>query len=210
MPSLELLLPFLLATAVFAFIPGPGMFYMSIQTMVRGRQAGWLSAAGFHLAGYLHILAASFGITILLQAVPVFFEAMKLLGAGYLIWMGVKMIRDARREGRSPELPPQPPASRAFKDSFFVEILNPKTALFFLAFLPQFASPDAAAPLWLQIVILGALANLAFSATDVICVLFSERLAAWASRSRGMARIGQEIGGGLFVAIGLHIALRSE
>lgn len=210
MPSLEMLLPFLVATTVFAFIPGPGMFYMSVQTMVRGRQAGCLSAAGFHLAGYLHIFAAAFGITILLQAVPAFFVVLKLLGAGYLIWMGVKMIWEARKQGVVPTLPPQPPALRAFKDSLTVEILNPKTALFFLAFLPQFAAPEASAPLWLQIVILGALANFAFSATDVLCILFSERLALWAARSRGLARIGQQIGGSLFVALGLQVALRNE
>lgn len=210
MPSLEVLFPFLVATVVFAFIPGPGMFYMSVQTMVRGRQAGWLSAAGFHLAGYLHIFAAAFGVTLLLQAMPTFFAVLKLLGAAYLIWMGAKMILEARKQGVVPTLPPQPPALRAFKDSFAVEILNPKTALFFLAFLPQFASPDASAPLWLQIVILGAVANLAFSATDIVCVLFSERLALWAARSRGLARIGQQIGGGLFVAMGVHIALRND
>lgn len=210
MPPLELLMPFIIATCVFAFIPGPGMLYMSIQTMARGRSAGWLSATGFHLGAYLHIFAAAFGITILLQAIPILFAVLKLIGAAYLIWMGTKLILDARKHGVQAEPSPRRSAQQAFKDSLIVGILNPKTALFYLAFLPQFTSPDASAPLWLQIVILGTMANFAFSATDVICVLFSEQLAKWAAASRGIARIGQQIGGGIFVAMGLRLALRNE
>lgn len=210
MPPFELLLPFIIATVGFAFIPGPGMFYMSVQTMARGRGAGWLSAAGFHLAGYVHIVAAAFGVTLLLQSLPSVFLALKLAGAAYLVWMGVKLVLDGRGRLVGARPAPWPTARRAFKDSLTVELLNPKTALFFLAFLPQFASPQAAAPIWAQIVVLGACANVMFSATDVICIVFSERLAVWASASRGVARIGRRIGGGVFVAMGLHLALKTE
>jgi len=210
MPSFELLLPFIIATFGFAFSPGPGMFYMSIQTMARGRRAGWLSAAGFHLGAYVHIFLAAFGVTVLLQSLPFLFSALKLAGAAYLMWMGVKIIFD--RESRitvTKQVSP-PSARQAFKDSLTVELLNPKTALFFLAFLPQFASPEATAPIWAQIVILGACANVMFSATDAICILFSERLAVWTSTSRGMARIGRQIGGSVFVGMGLHLALKNR
>lgn len=210
MPPFELLLPFILATSIFAFVPGPGMFYMSIQTMARGRRAGWLSAAGFHLGAYFHIFAAAFGVTILLQSLPFLFFALKLAGAAYLIWMGVKIILDSQSRVAGAKLAPRQSARLAFKDSMFVELLNPKTALFFLAFLPQFASPEASAPIWAQVVILGAFANTMFSATDVLCILFSERLAVWASASRGMARIGRQIGGSVFVVMGLHLALKSD
>lgn len=210
MPPFELLLPFIIATSGFAFIPGPGMYYMSIQTMARGRRAGWLSAAGFHLGAYVHIFAAAFGVTVLLQSLPFLFLALKLAGAAYLIWMGVKMMLDGQSRVTGTELAPRQSARQAFKDSLAVELLNPKTALFFLAFLPQFASPEAAAPIWAQIVILGACANVMFSATDAICILFSERLAVWASASRGMARIGRQIGGSVFVVMGLHLALKNR
>ncbi|MDA1309995.1 MAG: LysE family translocator [Proteobacteria bacterium] len=210
MPPFELLLPFIIATSVFAFVPGPGMFYMSIQTMARGRRAGWLSAAGFHLGAYVHIFAAAFGATILLQSLPFLFSTLKLAGAAYLVWMGVKIILDSQSWVAGPKLAPQQSARLAFKDSLTVELLNPKTALFFLAFLPQFASHEATAPIWAQIVILGACANIMFSATDVICILFSERLAVWASSSRAIARIGRRIGGSIFVAMGLHLALKSD
>ena len=210
MPPFELLLPFIIATSVFAFVPGPGMFYMSIQTMARGRRAGWLSAAGFHLGAYFHIFAAAFGVTALLQSLPFLLFALKLAGATYLIWMGVKIILDSQSPVAGPQLAPRQSARLAFRDSLTVELLNPKTALFFLAFLPQFASPEAAAPIWAQIIILGACANFMFSATDVLCILFSERLVVWASASRRIARIGRQIGGSVFVVLGLHLAFKND
>ena len=208
MPPFEILLPFIIATSAFAFIPGPGMFYMSIQTMARGRRAGWLSAAGFHFGAYIHIGAAAFGVTVLLQSLPFLFFALKLAGAAYLIWMGVKIMLDGQSRVTGTKLIPRQSPRQAFKDSLTVELLNPKTALFFLAFLPQFASPEAAAPIWAQIVMLGACANVMFSATDVICILFSEKVTGWASASHRMARVCRQIGGSAFIAMGLHLAFK--
>jgi threonine/homoserine/homoserine lactone efflux protein len=93
MLSLELLLPFFVASAVFACIPGPGMFYAAAQTIAHGRRVGWLSAIGFHLGGFVHIMAAAFGMAILLKTVPVLYVIVKLLGATYLIWLGIKYFR---------------------------------------------------------------------------------------------------------------------
>jgi threonine/homoserine/homoserine lactone efflux protein len=210
MPPFELLLPFFVATIGFAVVPGAGMLYMSIQTMTAGRRAGWLSAAGFHLAGYAHIAAAAFGVALLLQALPVLFAALKLAGAAYLVWMGLRIIRDRGRPVACAATAPLRSARRAFRDSLTVELLNPKTALFFLAFLPQFASPDVAASVWLQIVVLGFFANVVFSATDMVCIVLAERLAAWAAASRRLARIGRQLGGWLFVAMGLYLAFEHQ
>jgi threonine/homoserine/homoserine lactone efflux protein len=206
MPPFELLLPFFVTSVGFAVLPGAGMVYMSIQTMAHGRRAGWLSAAGFHLAGYAHVGAAAFGVAVLLQALPALLTALKLAGAGYLVWMGIRIMRDGRRPGARPA----PPRLRAFRDSLAVELLSPKTALFFLAFLPQFAAPEAAAPVWAQVVIFGGVANAVFSATDVACILLAERLAAWAAASRRLARAARQLGGGLFVAVGVHMAWESR
>ena len=169
MPPAEFLIPFLVATSVFAFTPGPGMFYMAVQTMAHGARTGWLSSIAFHIASYVHILLAAFGITILLKTAPILLGALKLAGAAYLIWMGTRMLlkRD-RNSGSSPPLSSKP-SSDAFRDSLTVEILNPKSALFYFAFLPQFTTPDAPADIWLQILVLGAIANAMFSITDIGC-----------------------------------------
>ena len=151
MPSYDLLIPFFVAAAIFACVPGPGMFYAAAQTIARGRRAGWLSALGLHIGGYAHIAAAAFGLTLLLQAVPLLYAVVKLVGAAYLIWLGVKLF--------TAPMPPVAPASasgapshrRAIRQSMIVEMLNPKTALFYLAFLPQFTDISAPLPVWAQI-----------------------------------------------------------
>ena len=89
MPPFELLLPFFVASAVFAYVPGPGMFYAAAQTIAHGRCAGWPSAIGFHLGGFVHITAAAFGLAILLKTVPALYAIVKLLGAIYLVWLGI-------------------------------------------------------------------------------------------------------------------------
>jgi len=97
MPSFELLAPFFVASAIFACVPGPGMFYAAAQTIAQGRRAGWLSALGFHLGGFVHISAAAFGLAILLKTVPVFYVVARLAGAAYLIWLGIKYFRGLGR-----------------------------------------------------------------------------------------------------------------
>ena len=144
--------------SVCAFVPGPGMLYALAQTMASGRRAGRYAAIGFHLAGFGHI-AAAFGVTILLQMIPALFIIMKAVGAAYLIWLGVRYLI-----GEAPLALPSGPgsstaATRALKDSIVVEALNPKSALFFLAFLPQFTDPSANLPIWAQIVVLGIIVN---------------------------------------------------
>lgn len=206
MPSHELLLPFFVATAVFACVPGPGMFYAAVQTIARGRRAGWHSAIGFHLAGYLHIFAAAFGLAILLETIPVLYAVVKFCGAAYLIWLGVKLFRSQAALAVPPGKTEPKPHRRALRDSMTVEVLNPKTALFFLAFLPQFTDASAGLPVWAQILVLGSIVNLVFSATDVACVLLSERMTRLLVASQAARRLAQRIGGGILVALGINLA----
>src|SRR3546814_12216711 len=126
------------------------MFYAAAQTIARGRRAGWLSAAGFHLGGYVHISAAAFGLAIVLETVPVLYTVAKLAGAVYLIWLGVRLFLSPRPLGRSLVGSEVRPYSHAIRDSIIVEVLNPKTALFLLAFLPQFTHLSAPLPAWDQ------------------------------------------------------------
>lgn len=205
MPPAELLIPFLIATSVFAFTPGPGMFYMAVQTMAHGAAAGWLSSFAFHLASYLHILLAAFGIAVLLQAAPYLLLILKLAGASYLIWMGVRMFLNKDNHLHASTMP-RKPSSQAFKDSLIVEILNPKSSLFYFAFLPQFISVNETAQLWFQIILLGAIANVMFSITDVACILSARLVAGWASSSAGFSTWGRRLGGSILIAMGGKVA----
>src|SRR5919108_1237924 len=105
-PSTDLLIPFFLASAVFACVPGPGMFYAAARTLASGRKAGWWSVLGFHIAGLGHVAAAAFGVSTLLAVVPALFTEMKLVGAAYLIWLGIRYLGSARSLVSAPGKPP--------------------------------------------------------------------------------------------------------
>lgn len=206
MPSFEILLAFLITTALFAYMPGPAMIYVSAQTIARGQWAGLMAALGVHLGGYAHVLLAAFGLAALLTAVPTLYFAIKIAGAGYLIFLGVMMI--ARREKTGPTQAPQTKsAKRAFFESISVEVLNPKTALFFVSFLPQFASLEASLPLWAQLLILGTIVNLMFSSADLMCVLFAGWMVKRLTNSNARSVWLQRIGGTFLVGLGAKLAL---
>ena len=205
MPSLDLLIPFFVATAIFACVPGPGMIYAAAQTIARGHRAGWLSAAGLHIGGYAHVLAAAFGLAVVLQAVPILYAIVKLAGAAYLIWLGFRLLRTPKPLAVSVAQPARPPRHSVW-ESIVVEVLNPKTALFYLAFLPQFTDPSAALPVWVQVVVLGAVVNVMFSITDAACILLSEGMTRVLVPSRAAGRIARWVGGGVLVGLGLNVA----
>jgi threonine/homoserine/homoserine lactone efflux protein len=207
MPGPDILIAFLLATAVFAYMPGPAMLYAAAQTIARGRRAGWLAALGIHVGGYVHVAAAALGLAVLFAAVPVLYLVLKLAGAVYLIWLGVQMILSrASMAGVSPQIAALSPR-RAFWESITVEVLNPKTALFYLAFLPQFTDPGAALPIWAQLFILGTVVNVMFSSADVACVLLADRVTGALRASDRAARLVRRLGGGILVALGVNVAL---
>ncbi len=169
MLSLELLIPFAVATLTFAFIPGPAMLYMTAQTVAHGRNAGLMAAVGVHLGCYVHIVAAAVGLASLITHSPVVYMIIRFAGAAYLIWLGLAIFFDWNKSNDQT----RSPATKTFLDSIVVEVLNPKTALFFVTFLPQFVQPDAEFPLWLQFLVLGIVVNLIFSVADVAAVAFA-------------------------------------
>jgi hypothetical protein len=114
------------------------------------------------LAGYVHVIAAALGLAVLFTTVPVLYTALKLVGAVYLIWLGIKMFRTDATPTALPGKMPEKSARKAFWESATVEILNPKTAIFYLAFLPQFADPMASMAIWAQLLILGTIVNVVF------------------------------------------------
>lgn len=207
MPSTDLLFAFFLAAAVFAYMPGPAMLYTTAQTIARGRRAGWMAALGIHLGGYVHVLAAAFGLAALFAVVPALYVMVKLAGGAYLIWLGVMLITARSETSTAPAAMAPKSPRRAFWESVTVEVLNPKTALFFLAFLPQFTDPAASLPIWAQLLVLGAIVNAMFSSADIVCVVLADRISAMFRTSPAIGRITRRIGGGILVALGLNHVL---
>jgi len=208
MPSLELLVTFFITTAVFAYIPGPAMLYAAAQTMARGRRGGLMATLGIHLGCYVHVVAAAAGLSVLFHAVPTLYFAVKMIGAGYLIWLGISLFRS--RTSNDPSLPAigQKSARRAFMESITVEVLNPKTAIFFMAFLPQFVDASAAFPVWVQFLILGAVVNLIFSSADLVCVFLAGAIVKSMKKSVSTQRLMQRAGGAVLIGLGAHLALQ--
>ncbi|RWP31207.1 LysE family translocator [Mesorhizobium sp.] len=210
MPSTELLIAFFATTAIFAYIPGPAMLYAAAQTMARGRWSGLTAALGIHLGGYVHVVAAAAGLSVLFHAVPTLYMTVKLAGALYLIWLGVSLFRaraqdDAVISGIEPKS-----ARRAFFESITVEVLNPKTAIFFMAFLPQFIDASATFPVWLQFLVLGTIVNLMFSSADVMCGVLAGALITRLRRSSHAQRLMRRAGGAVLVGLGVHVALQKS
>ena len=206
MPSLDYLLPFIAATAVFAYMPGPAMLYTAAQTLTRGRAAGFMAALGIHVGGYGHVLAATLGLSAALRYVPELYMAVKLVGAAYLMWLGLRMLRQGRESAAVPRVAAKS-ARRAFGESVAVEVLNPKVALFFIAFLPQFVDPAAALPVWAQFLILGTIVNLAFSSADIVVVVLASQIVQRAKRSGLGERIARLVGGSVLIGLGARMAL---
>jgi threonine/homoserine/homoserine lactone efflux protein len=207
MPSADLLIPFFLASAAFACVPGPGMFYAAARTLASGRKAGWWSALGFHMAGLGHVAAAAFGVSALLTVMPALFTVMKLVGAAYLIWLGIKSLRGAPLSVSAPRQSRAPTARKALRDSVIVEAMNPKSALFYLAFLPQFTNSSADLPVWAQIVVLGVIVNAMFSVTDAILIEMSHAVATRLRSAEGFVLMLRRLGGAVLITLGVKLAL---
>ncbi|SEN45121.1 Threonine/homoserine/homoserine lactone efflux protein [Pseudomonas sp. ok272] len=201
--SLQLWIPFATATLAFACMPGPAILYMTSQTLAHGRRAGLKAALGIHLGCYAHIAAATFGLSALLHAAPMAFDVIRLAGAGYLIWLGGSMIVKSRHAADAdPEHKPG-----VLRDSVVVEVLNPKTALFFLTFLPQFVDVTASAPVWLQFLVLGSFVNLVFSFADVAAVLGASVLLGPLSSPR-FKRFVPRLSGSILMGLGCVLVLQ--
>jgi threonine/homoserine/homoserine lactone efflux protein len=154
MPSLTALLLFAAASIALLVVPGPAVLYVVTRSVSQGRRAGLVSVLGVHAGSVVHVAAAALGLSALLASSATAFAIVKYLGAAYLVWLGVQKLRTRHDGATAPEAPPVPPR-RLFAQGIVVNVLNPKTAIFFLAFLPQFVDPSRG-PVALQIVVFGA------------------------------------------------------
>ena len=192
---------FVLASALLAVTPGPGVVYIVTRTLVQGRRAGWVSVAGVALGNLLNAAGASLGLAALLALSRTAFTLLQVAGALYLFWLGVQALRSAAPVADDAAAVSQANAWPLFRSGGLVALLNPKTALFFAAFLPQFMSAGSAA--WPQAMALGALFVGIAACSDAIYVALAARLAPKLLARRG-ARYGARVAAAaVYLSLGL-------
>jgi threonine/homoserine/homoserine lactone efflux protein len=205
MPDATQLALFLAAALLLAVTPGPGIFYVAARTLAGGRAEGLASSFGTGLGGMVHVLAGSLGVSAIVLASAELFTALKLLGAAYLVWLGLRTILSARRDGL-PGLHAAPPIGprRAFREGAVVEALNPKTAAFFLAFLPQFV--DAAGPIAAQFVLLGFVSVALNTLADIVVACAAGGIREGAAARPTLIRRQREASGAAMILLGIGLA----
>lgn len=203
MPELTTLAMFLAAASLLAVMPGPGILYVGARTLAGGRSEGLASSFGTAVGGMAQVVAGAAGLSALLLASAQAFAVVKLIGAAYLIWLGIVTVLAARQPLELNELSPTG-SRRAFRDGAVVELLNPKTAAFFLAFLPQFIDP-AVGTVALQFVLFGTLSVALNTLVDVVIAYSAGGLRTMlASRMTLLRRLRETSG---LVLCGLGVAL---
>jgi threonine/homoserine/homoserine lactone efflux protein len=194
---------FIAAALILAATPGPGIFYVLARTISGGRREGMLSALGTFVGGMIHVFAAALGISAILATSAIAFHTVKYAGAAYLVWLGIRMIRSSRAE--SPVATSA--ASRgSFLQGIVTEALNPKTALFFLSFIPQFISPRLG-HIFLQFFILGAVSVALNTTADILVVSLAVPLGGKLKSSAAFRR-RQRVAAGLgMIGLGAYVVL---
>lgn len=193
------------AALVLLLIPGPAVLYVVGRSAAQGRMAGLVSVLGIHAATCIHVLAAALGLSVLLMSSAIAFGIVKYAGAAYLIWLGLrKIFGPAEAAGANGDLPRYSHA-RLFRDGFVVNLLNPKTALFFFAFLPQFVDVSRG-HVAMQITLLGLLLATMGFCTDSAYALLAGTAGDWLKRSRGYLKFERYGSGLLFIGLGVVAA----
>ncbi len=204
---------FFAAALLLAITPGPGIFYVAARTLAGGRAEGIASSFGTGLGGMMHVLAGALGVSAIILASAELFTVLKLVGTAYLVWLGIRTIRSARREtfnvlqgnSATPSVGPR----RAFREGVLVEAMNPKTAAFFLAFIPQFVDlgqGDVA----VQFAVLGFVSVVLNTGVDVAVAYAAGRIRSGAAGRPNLIRRLREISGGAMIALGIGLTLATR
>jgi threonine/homoserine/homoserine lactone efflux protein len=205
---MEMVLVFMAAALALNLTPGPDMLYVTARSVSDGRAAGVLSAFGIAAGTLVHIAALALGLAALLTAVPLAYDAVRIAGAIYLVVIGIQLIARPRTAAAVANLR----RSRLrviFMQAVITNVLNPKVALFFLAFLPQFVDRSAGTPVP-QIILLGLIFNIQGTVVNVAVALLASRGSSWLRARERRVALLQRMTGALFVALGARLAVSSR
>jgi threonine/homoserine/homoserine lactone efflux protein len=200
---------FLGAALLLAIAPGPGMLYVLARTLAGGRREGLLSALGTFCGGMVHVFAAAAGISIILAKSVAAFATVKYAGAAYLCFLGIRMILEARKEVGKDEAPAPatlPHGRNPFWQGVMTEVLNPKTALFFLSFIPQFVN-RAHGHVFAQFILLGAISVTLNTTADIVVTLLAGPLGQRIRESARFRRRQRTLTGAVMIGLGTYVAL---
>lgn len=206
MPGTAALTAFVAAALVVLLMPGPAVLYVVTRSLSQGHRAGLVSVLGLSTGALVHVAAATAGLSAILLTSATAFGVVKLLGAGYLIYLGIRAIWGRQAPAKAMRTPEPRALTRVFTDGVVVSVLNPKIAVFFLAFLPQFADPSRGAvpP---QILLLGLIYVGLALVTDSVYALLSGSLRHWLSGRMARTKWPRYAGGAVYIGLGLGTAL---
>jgi threonine/homoserine/homoserine lactone efflux protein len=208
MPETSTLALFAVAAVTLLLIPGPAVLYIVTRSVDQGRAAGLASVCGVHVGTLLHVAAAALGLSALLVSSATAYDTVRWLGAAYLVWLGVRRLlaRDEDVPAAADLDARRPGLGRIFAQGVVVNVLNPKTALFFFAFLPQFVDTSRGSVPF-QVVVFGvAFVVLGFLSDGAYAVAASTG-AGWLRRRPGVARASRLLSGGVLISLGVTTAL---
>lgn len=204
LPPFPLLAAFTVASFILAITPGPGVLYIVTRSLAQGRQAGLASVGGVALGNLGNAIGASVGLAALFAISSVAFTIVKYSGALYLIYLGIRTLHFPQLGFHAKSITPTPPR-RIFRDGFIVALLNPKTAIFFGAFLPQFMGAEAA-PM-LQGIMLGTMFVAIAAATDAVYALTAGSISPILTHAQGISILGRYLTGSAYIGLGVFTAL---
>lgn len=208
MPETSTLALFAVAAVTLLVIPGPAVLYIVTRSVDQGRAAGLASVCGVHVGTLVHVAAAALGLSALLVSSATAYDTVRWLGAAYLVWLGVRRL--LARDEDLPAAPGpdarRPGLRRIFAQGVVVNVLNPKTALFFLAFLPQFVDTSRGSVPF-QVVVLGVAFVLLGLLSDGAYAMAASTGAGWLRRRPGVARASRLVSGGVLISLGVTTAL---
>ena len=208
MISIDNLLLFISAGLLLNITPGPDMIYIATRSSAQGKKAGVLSALGIGAGAILHLIAAAFGLSAILMYSAEAYQIIKWVGAAYLIYLGIKTILSSNKK-ISTEKMNKDPLSKIFFQGAFTNILNPKVALFFLAFLPQFVD-SSTGNITFQILLLGFIFNFNGTLINLMVALFFAKIGGLLNRSTRIQKIQSWFTGTVFIGLGVSLVLSNR
>jgi threonine/homoserine/homoserine lactone efflux protein len=205
MPSLESLAIFTVAAAIMNISPGPSNLYVMSRSLAQGPRAGLVATAGLAAGSLFHVCVTALGLAALLQYSPALYAVVTLCGAAYLVFLGLRLLLSKAPDPAATAVVRHRSHARIFRESVLVEMLNPKTALFFLALLPQIADPSAG-PLAPQLLLLGAIVTLTAIPCDAFVALAAGAAARAIAQQPLYRRLQNWLSGSILVGLGVYVA----